>query len=154
MSFDSATSDLPLRGEGLRISIVAASYNRERVDKLTALVTSSLTSMGVREDDIRIERVPGSMEIPFAAKLLATKTDSHAVIGLGIVIAGDTNHHDVIGYSTAISLQNIAAETGVPIVNGILVVNNEQQADDRIGDKVDRGAEFAQAAVALANLKI
>ena len=60
----------------------------------------------------------------------------------------------MIGYSTAISLQNIATSTGIPIVNGILVVNSEQQADDRIGGKVDRGAEFARAAVALANLKI
>tara|TARA_R100000027_G_scaffold67717_1_gene68132 strand:- start:9292 stop:9756 length:465 start_codon:yes stop_codon:yes gene_type:complete len=154
MSFDSGLFDLPLKGEGLRIGIVAAAYNRDRVDTLTRLVVSSLEEMGVLETDIRFERVPGSMEIPYAASQLAKNTDCHAVIGLGIVIAGDTSHHDVIGYSTAISLQNIATSTGIPIVNGILVVNTEQQADDRIGGKVDRGAEFARAAVALANLKI
>jgi len=154
MSFDPGTAKIQLDGDGLRIGIVAACYNREKVDQLIRLVTDELERLGVSEDDIRLERVPGSMEIPFAAARFAKNTDCRAVIGLGLVIAGETNHHDVIGFSTATSLQKVSIETGTPVVNGILVVDTEEQASDRLGGKVDRGAEFAQAAVALANLQI
>lgn len=154
MSFDQAISDLKLEGKGLRIGIVAACYNGERVNKLLNLVVQELEKLGVDQTEIRVERVPGAMEIPFAASRLSQSSDYHALIGLGVVIAGDTNHHDVIGYTTAASLQQISIATGVPVVNGILVVETEQQASDRLGDKVDRGAEFARAAIALANLEL
>ncbi|MGE9291744.1 MAG: 6,7-dimethyl-8-ribityllumazine synthase [Puniceicoccales bacterium] len=153
MSFNPGDSGLNLEGKGLRIGIIAACYNRERVDKLIQLVLDELQALGVDEEHTRIERVPGAMEVPYAAARLAKQSVYHAVIGLGIVIAGDTNHHDVIGFTTANSLQQISIQSEVPIVNGILVTNTDQQADDRLGDKVDRGAEFARAAVALGNLK-
>jgi len=153
MSFDPGNSNLELEGQALRIGIVAACYNGEHVDKMIGLVTAELERLGVADDHIRLERVPGSMEIPYAIANLARNSGCNAVIGLGVVIEGDTNHHDVIGYSTAISLQKISIDLELPVINGILVVNTEQQAADRLGGKVDRGAEFARAAVALANLK-
>ncbi len=154
MSFDPGTSDPSLAGSGIRIGIIAACYNRERVDKLARLVAAELGKLGVDSGQISLVRVPGSMEIPYAAARMARTSRFDALIGLGIVIAGETNHHEVIGHSTAASLQQIGSDSGVPVVNGILVVNTEQQASDRLGDKVDRGAEFARAAVALANLRI
>ena len=153
MSFDPGQTDLPLDGTDRRIGIVAACYNRERVDRLVGLVGEELLRLGVSADRIAVRRVPGSMEIPFAVARLAGTGRFDALIGLGVVIAGDTSHHEVIGYSTAASLQRVSTETGVPVVNGILVVDSDEQADARLGDRVDRGAEFARAAVALANFQ-
>jgi len=153
MSFDPGNpSEMP-RGDGLRIGIAAACYNRERVDRLIELVRNELMVLGMSAGEVTVRRVPGSMEIPFAVARMAESGRYDALLGLGIVIAGDTNHHDVIGETTALSLQRIAIERGVPIVNGILVVDTEKQADNRLGAKVDRGAEFARAAVSLANFK-
>jgi len=153
MSFNPGNSELPLDGKGLRVGIVAASYNLARVNDLIRLVAAELERLGVEDEAIRLVRVPGSMEVPYACARLAKGQNYHALIGLGVVIAGDTNHHDVIGYTTASSLQQISIDSGIPVVNGILVVETEEQATDRLGGKVDRGAEFARAAVALANLK-
>ncbi len=154
MSFDPGSPNEKPEGRGLRIGVAAACYNRERVDRLISLVGDELIRLGVAGEDIIVRRVPGSMEIPFALGRMADSGRFSALVGLGVVIAGDTNHHDVIGETTALSLQRLSIESGVPVINGILVVNSGQQADDRLGAKVDRGAEFARAAVALANFEI
>lgn len=154
MSFDPGQPNQAPDGRGLRIGIAAACYNQARVDRLISLVADELLRLGVDEEAISVFRVPGSMEIPFAAARMAGSGKFDALLGLGVVIAGDTNHHDVIGETTALSLQRISIESSIPVVNGILVVNSEAQADDRLGGRVDRGAEFARAAVSLANFKI
>ncbi|MFP4357220.1 MAG: 6,7-dimethyl-8-ribityllumazine synthase [Puniceicoccaceae bacterium] len=153
MSFDPGEAGLPLDGAGRRIGIVAACYNRGKVDRLAGLVGEELLRLGVAAGEIAVRRVPGSMEIPFAVARMAGTGRFDALIGLGVVIAGDTAHHEVIGYSTAASLQRVSIDTGVPVVNGILVVDSDEQADARLGGRVDRGAEFARAAVALANFQ-
>lgn len=154
MSFDPGKSGPAPRGEGVRVGIVAACYNRERTDRLVALVGDELLRLGTSEDAILLRRVPGSMEIPFALSRMARSGRFDALIGLGVVIAGDTTHHDVIGQTTAASLQRISIDTDIPVINGILVVESESQADDRLGAKVDRGAEFARAAIALTHFEI
>jgi len=154
MSFDPGKSELQLDGRGLRIGLIAACYNQERVDQLIRLVAAELERLGVDSAAIELARVPGSMEIPHAAALFAKRGNLDALIGLGIVIAGDTSHHEVIGNTTASSLQQISMKTGIPVINGILVVDTEEQASDRLGGKVDRGAEFARAAIGLANLNV
>jgi 6,7-dimethyl-8-ribityllumazine synthase len=141
-------------GRGLRVGLVAARYNRERVDRLAGLVRDELLRLGVAADGIRTGRVPGSMEVPFAVARLARTGSFDALLGLGVVIAGDTSHHEVIAFTTAASLQRISVDTDVPVVNGILVVDSEEQADDRLGRRADRGAEFARAAVALARFRL
>ncbi|MEM0965704.1 MAG: 6,7-dimethyl-8-ribityllumazine synthase [Verrucomicrobiota bacterium] len=152
MSRNSGKEDTLLDGSDLRIGIVAALYNKDKVDRLIELVVAELKSLGVIEEHIRLERVPGSMEIPYATARLARHSGCEAIIGLGVVIAGATSHHDVIGYSTAISLQKISIDFERPVINGILVVDSEEQATERLGAGINRGAEFAKAAVSLANL--
>lgn len=154
MSFDPGPVGGDPDGGGLRIGIAAACYNRKKVDRLISLVGEELQRLGVSGDAILVRRVPGSMEIPFALSRMAGSGRFDALLGLGIVIAGDTSHHDVIGETTALSLQRLSMDRDIPVVNGILVVHSEQQADDRLGTKVDRGAEFARAAVSLANFNL
>lgn len=152
MSLDNAIIDFD-KAElaSMEFALVAASYNGDRVERLLYLVQNRLVQAGASTERISVHRVPGSMELPFAVSRIAQRKSYSAIIALGIVIAGDTNHHEVIGDSTASALHGIAIEHGIPVINGILVVNNEQQADDRLGGAVDRGAEFADAAIAMAS---
>ena len=75
-----------------------------------------------------------------------------AIICIGVVIAGDTNHHDLIADSTASALFDLSIAKKVPVINGILVVNNLAQAEARAGDEINRGKEFAQAALEMVQL--
>jgi 6,7-dimethyl-8-ribityllumazine synthase len=88
--------------------------------------------------------------LPFAASLLAKSGEFDAVIVIGMVIAGDTNHHNVIGDSTAINLQNLSIQAELPIINGIIVVDSHEQAEARAGTTINRGNEFAEAALEMA----
>jgi 6,7-dimethyl-8-ribityllumazine synthase len=97
-----------------------------------------------------IERAPGSAELPYAASLLAKSGQFDAIIVIGLVIAGDTNHHNVIGESTANALHNLSIQSEVPIINGIIVVENQEQAEARAGTEINRGKEFAEAALEMA----
>lgn len=138
-------------GSGYRFAIVAASYNQKRVDALVARARSTLTASGAPEPTI--ERVPGSAELPYAASLLATTDDYDAIITIGVVIAGDTNHHNIIGDSTADALQHLSLQCGLPIINGILITETQAQAEARAGDTINRGKEFAEAALAMAQFR-
>lgn len=150
MSFDNPVSP-EISGRNLRVAVVAARYNSMLVDSLLKHVMASLALADVTA--ITTERVPGSAELPFAASILADHSHLDAIIVLGIVIAGDTNHHNIIGDSTARALQEISICQKVPIINGILVVNTMEQAQDRINGAANRGKEFALAALEMAQLK-
>ncbi len=135
-------------GSGLRIAIIASRYNEALVDSLVRHACATLEAAGT-ETPI-IERVPGAAELPFAASTLAAHTTFDAIIVIGVVIAGDTNHHEIIGDSTATALLDISIAQKVPVMNGILVVNNLAQAEARAGEAINRGKEFAQAALEMA----
>jgi 6,7-dimethyl-8-ribityllumazine synthase len=100
-----------------------------------------------------VARVPGSHEVPVAAALLAAKTGADVVVGLGVLIGGDTNHHEMVGQSVSQALQTLALASGTPIINGVIVVDTPAQARARCVGKIDRGAGFAQAALEMAALK-
>ena len=102
---------------------------------------------------LAIVRVPGSHEVPVAVALLARKVKPDCVIALGVLIGGDTNHHEMVGQSVSHALQTLAMETGIPVINGVIVANTRTQAEARTIGKIDRGAEFAQAALEMAELK-
>lgn len=150
MSLNSPDLDLKQFAD-TRIAIVAAAYNQTLVDALIDRATETLQQHGVSTPTI--ERVPGSAELPTAAALLAASGDFDAVIAIGVVIAGDTNHHNIIGDSTASALQHVSLTTGIPAINGILVVNNQAQAEARAGDEINRGKEFAEAALHMSAFK-
>ena len=151
MSKDKPES-LAIDGQGCTVAIIAARYNFELVNALLESVVDTLHASGVRADDIEIFRVPGSNEIPHAAALAAKMGDFDAIIGLGLIIQGDTNHDEIIGHATANALLTATMQFEVPIINGIITVRNLEQAEARITGEFDRGAEFAHAALEMAKL--
>ncbi len=150
MSFDAPHNALP-DGRGFRFAIAAASYNPSIVDELVHRAVATLEASGTTQPVI--ERVPGSAELPYAASLMAASGEFDAIIVIGVVIAGDTSHHQIIGDSTAAALQGLSIQSGVPVINGILVVENQQQAEVRAGATINRGKEFAEAALAMAHFQ-
>lgn len=135
----------------LSVVIVAARYNSELVDSLLEHTVDTLKEAGLSE--IKVERVPGSAELPYAAQLLAKALAPDVIIALGVVIAGETEHHHVIANTTAHSLNHLSADKAIPIINGIIVTNSIEEAQHRCGSKINRGKEFAHAAVEMAQLK-
>jgi 6,7-dimethyl-8-ribityllumazine synthase len=144
-------SPLSINGAPLRIGIVAARFNQPLVDALLARVQAGLTAAGVLAKNISVVRVPGSHEVPWAVQALTRGRDG--VIGLGVLIGGDTNHHEMVGQSVSHALQRVALDSGVPVINGVIVVNTLAQARARCAGRINRGAEFAQAALEMAALK-
>lgn len=152
MSLATPTS-LALNGAPFSVGIVAARYNAALVDSLLDAVVAGLTAAGVKTKRITVWRVPGSHEVPVAAQWLAHRGKRDVVIALGVLIAGDTNHHEMVGQSVSLALQQVALASGTPVINGVIVTNNVQQAEARCRGKINRGAEFAQAALEMAALK-
>ncbi|MDQ8207504.1 6,7-dimethyl-8-ribityllumazine synthase [Coraliomargarita sp. SDUM461003] len=137
-----------INGSGLRIAVIASRYNEALVDSLVQHACATIEASGAERPVI--ERVPGAAELPFAASTLAKHSKFDAIICIGVVIAGDTNHHEIIGDSTATALLDISIAQQLPVLNGILVVNNLAQAQARAGEEINRGKEFAQAALEMA----
>ncbi|HWA09007.1 MAG TPA: 6,7-dimethyl-8-ribityllumazine synthase [Opitutaceae bacterium] len=139
-------------GALFKIGIVAARFNEELVDGLLARVTTGLRAAGVKAGRIALARVPGSHEVPWAAQALARR-GCDCVIGLGVLIGGDTSHHELVGQSVSHALQRVALDTRTPVINGVIVADTRAQAVARCLGRINRGAEFAQAALAMAALK-
>ncbi|CAM3002246.1 6,7-dimethyl-8-ribityllumazine synthase [Rariglobus hedericola] len=152
MSLD-APKPLSVSGADYRIGIVAARFNSTLVDALVDRGQAWLVDSGVAPAAIEIVRVPGSHEIPWAAQQLAASARFDAVIGLGVLIAGDTNHHEMVGDAVAAALMRVSLDTGVPVINGVIVVNTLAQAEARATGSINRGTEFAAAALEMAVLK-
>ena len=138
-------------GAAFKIGIAAARFNEALADSLLARVLATLRAAGVKEKNLTVVRVPGSHEVPWAVNQLAAGRD--CVIALGVLIGGDTNHHEMVGQSVSQALQGIAVATGVPAINGVIVTDTLAQARARCAGKINRGAEFAQAALEMAALK-
>ncbi|MEZ5275351.1 MAG: 6,7-dimethyl-8-ribityllumazine synthase [Opitutaceae bacterium] len=141
-----------LDGSGIRVAIVAARFNQDLVDRLLERTLKGLAEAGVAEEGIELVRVPGSNEVPVAVQYLAMSDRFDACIGLGLIIRGETLHYEIIAHGSSRALQEVALNTGVPVINGIIVAENEGQAVERCGGKFDRGREFAMAAVEMGAL--
>ena len=140
-----------LSAAGRRFGIAAARYNGELADGLLANCLDTLAKAGVDPHDIRIVRVPGTFEISAAAAKLARSGKCDCVIGLGIVLQGETSHAHHIASAVANGLTTIAIQTGVPTVFGIVTANNLKQARVRcLGKQYNRGREAAQTAIEMA----
>ena len=100
-----------------------------------------------------IERVPGSHEVPAGLSLLAETGRFSSLIGLGVVIKGSTSHHHLVAESAGHAIQNLVVQHRLPIINGIVVTDNLPTAEERITGKLDRGREFAHAALEMASLR-
>lgn len=153
MSLDKP-NPLSIDGSRFRIGIVAARFNQDLVDALLNRVLECLDASGVAADSIETVRVPGSGEIPYAVSMLSDIDGFDCLIALGVVIAGGTSHHEIIGSTTAKTLQDIATTGEAPVINGIIVCDSLEQAKERVGEEVDRGTEFARAALEMAEVKV
>lgn len=152
MSLD-APAPTAVRGDRLAFAIVAARFNGELVEALLSRVEAGLRAAGVRPARIRVVRVPGSHEVPYAVDALLRKGRSDCAIALGVLIGGDTNHHEMVGDSVSHALQSVSLARRTPVINGVIVANTRLQAEERCRGKIDRGAEFAHAALAMAALR-
>jgi 6,7-dimethyl-8-ribityllumazine synthase len=143
-------SVLQIDARRFRLGIVAARFNQPLVDALLERASAVLRAAGAKE--FTVLRVPGSHEVPVAAQWLAAGGRCDCVIALGVLIGGDTNHHELVGQSVSHALQRIALSTGVPVINGVVVTENLAQAKARCAGRHDRGAEFGRAALEMAAL--
>ena len=142
-----------VNGAKLRIAIVAARYNEALVDTLLGRVRDGLLAAGVKARRVTLVRVPGSHEVPAAVAMLARPRTVDCVIGLGVLIGGDTRHHELVGQSVSHAFQRVALDSRVPVINGVIVADTAAQARARGAGRINRGAEFAHAAVEMAALK-
>jgi 6,7-dimethyl-8-ribityllumazine synthase len=143
-----------LSASGLRFGIVVSRFNEFITDRLLRSAYDGLLRSGAPEGNIDIVRVPGSFEIPSAARALAETGKYDAIICLGCLLRGDTAHYDVIVNEVTRGIGQSAQETGVPHAFGVLTCDTLEQAIDRAGLKMgNKGFEAALAAVEMANLK-
>ncbi len=138
-----------LAGEGLRIAIVRARFNDALTSKLAQACLSELERLDVEAGDIRHVTVPGALEIPLALKGLADTGDYDALIALGCIIRGETYHFELVANESGAGVSRVSLDSGIPIANAILTVENEAQAWARAEDK---GRDAARVAVEMANL--
>ncbi|HZT44138.1 MAG TPA: 6,7-dimethyl-8-ribityllumazine synthase [Chthonomonadaceae bacterium] len=142
-----------LTAEGLAFGIVISRWNEVVTRSLLEGALDALRRHGADEGRITVAWVPGSFEIPVAAKALAASGKVDAVIALGCVIRGDTTHYDHIASAVTSGLSRLALDTGLPVTFGVLTVESLEQALERAGSKAgNKGAEAALAAVEMANL--
>ena len=136
-----------------RFALVAARFNHFIVERLVSGALDGLRRHGVAEDAIDVVWVPGSFEIPLVAKQLAGNGAYTAVICLGAVIRGDTDHYDHVAGAAANGVAQAALATGVPVVFGILTCDTVEQAVNRAGAKSgNKGYDAAVTAIEMVNL--
>ena len=141
-------------GEGLRVCIVVAQWNAFVTHKLLEGAKSGLGERGVRADDITVAWVPGSFEVPAATRWAAESGRFDAVIAIGAVIKGETDHYEHIAGQAAAGIMDTSQETGVPVAFGVLTCDTPEQALDRAGGvHGNKGEEAAEAAIAMARLR-
>jgi len=135
-------------GVSYRIAVFAARFNQSIVDELLSQCVDRLAELGVPSAKIVIHRVPGAFELPVAAKLAADSKKFAAIICLGAVIRGDTPHFDFVAGEAARGIQDVALQTGIPVIFGVLTTNTEKQARQRL----IAGRRAAEAALEMADL--
>jgi 6,7-dimethyl-8-ribityllumazine synthase len=136
-------------GAELRIGIVQARFNEWAGRALFEACVTELVTLGVDEDDITHVTVPGALEVPVTLSKLAATEDFDALIALGCVIRGETYHFEIVSNESARGVAQVALSFGLPIANGIMTTESDEQARSRVAEK---GRDAARVAVEMANL--
>jgi 6,7-dimethyl-8-ribityllumazine synthase len=142
--------DNSLAGAGLRIGIVMSRFNLPVCEGLLSACVAELKRLGVAPGDMGIANVPGALEIPLVLQTMAQSGKYDALVALGAVIRGETYHFEVVANDSCRALMDVQLDTGIPIANGILTCESDEQAEVRMQQK---GSDCAQAAVEMANLQ-
>jgi 6,7-dimethyl-8-ribityllumazine synthase len=143
----------PVDGSPFSFGIVCSRFNPEAVDALLENTLKTLRESGVKEENLRVMRVPGSNEIPWGVQVLAGSGEFDCCIGLGVLLRGGTVHFEVVAQSASEGLQMIALNERIPVINGIVVADTPEQALERTSGEINRGLEFGEAALEMAKLK-
>lgn len=138
-----------LEGEGLRIAIVESRFNEAIGSIQHQACVAELINLGVDQTDILVATVPGALEIPLTLSQLAETGRFDALIALGAVIRGETYHFEVVSNESAAGIAKVALEFHIPVANGVLTTENEEQAKVRAAEKA---VDCARVAVEMANL--
>lgn len=138
-----------LDGAELRIGIVMSRFNIDVSEGLLSACTAELAKRGVDDAGMLLVTVPGALEIPMALQKMALTDQFDALIALGSVIRGDTYHFEIVSNQSTSGVAAVQLDTGIPIANGILTTDTDDQALARMSQK---GTEAAQVAIEMANL--
>lgn len=137
----------------VKIGIITAQFNATYTASLERHCLTALKASGIPEKNLTVVHVPGSLEIPVVAKRLALSERYDVIIALGVVIKGETYHFELVANESAHGCQQVALDTGVPVIMEILACSTEAQAAARCGDdERNKGREAAAAAIAMLNL--
>ncbi|HUX64645.1 6,7-dimethyl-8-ribityllumazine synthase [Sulfuricella sp.] len=138
-----------LDGKGLRIGIVMSRFNIDVCEGLLGACTATLLKQGVAEKDIVLATVPGALEIPLVLQKMAKSGKFDALIGLGAVIRGDTYHFELVSNEAGSGVTRVVLDAGIPIANGVLTTDTDEQALERMSEK---GSDAALVAIEVAKL--
>jgi 6,7-dimethyl-8-ribityllumazine synthase len=138
-----------LAGAGLRVGIVTARFNHDVGEGLLSACRAELVRLGVSESDITLASVPGALEIPLVLQTMARTGRFDALVALGAVIRGETYHFELVSNEQGSGITRVQLDEGIPIANGVLTTEDDDQALARMQVK---GSDCAQAAVEMANL--
>lgn len=142
-----------LSAKGLKFGIVAARFNDFITARLVEGALDALTRHGAVDGDIEIVKVPGSFEIPLAAKVMAQSKKYNAVICLGAVIRGATPHFEYVSSEVSKGVASVSMDSGLPVIFGVLTTDTIEQAIERAGAKSgNKGWDAALSAIEMANL--
>ena len=141
--------DNNLKGAGLKVGICMSRFNQDVCEGLLSACVAELKRLGVGDADMAIATVPGALEIPLVLQTMAQGGKYDALIALGAVIRGETYHFEVVSNDACRAVMEVQLDTGVPVANGILTCEDDDQALARMQPK---GTDCAQAAVEMANL--
>jgi len=141
-------------GSAMKFGIVVSEWNEKITASLLKGALATLKNHGVKEENIKVQTVPGSFELPYGARVVAEQSAPHAVICLGCVIQGETRHFDYICQGVTKGITELNLDYDIPFIFGVLTTENQQQALDRSGGKHgNKGDEAAVTALKMASLR-
>ena len=142
-----------LIGKGMKFGVVAARFNDFITSKLLEGAMDALIRHGAESDDVSVAWVPGSFEIPLAAQKMAASGKYDAVICLGAVIKGSTDHYDYVCAEVSKGVAQVGLNSGIPVLFGVLTTDNIEQAIERAGTKAgNKGFDVAVSAIEMVDL--
>lgn len=140
-------------GAGRRVAVIVSRFNEEITSRLADAALAALRGAGVADDDLLLCRVPGAFELPLVSKQLAESGRFDAVVALGAVVRGDTDHYDYVCAAAQQGILSASLATGVPVMFGVLTCDTEEQALARCGGAHgNKGADVALDALRMADL--
>ncbi|KTD75608.1 6,7-dimethyl-8-ribityllumazine synthase [Legionella waltersii] len=132
------------------IAVVVSQFNEKITSALKNGAIERLIELGFSENDILLVEVPGAVEIPYAAQLIAKKQQVEVIIALGAVIRGDTSHYDYVCDQVSQGCQRVMLDNHIPVIFGVLTTDNEEQALERVGGSHGhKGRDAVDCAVAM-----